>query len=90
MPKQRIGLQCNITIPRRVTIIPDNRIEVNENSDVFKDLNEAPPSDDWFSCEYIDAEANKKVKKAKENAQAMKWKSRLNITWNLSIATPTG
>ena len=61
LPKQIIGLQCNITIPRRVTIIPDNRIEVNENSDVFKDLNEAPPSDDWFSCEYIDAEANKKV-----------------------------
>ena len=28
---------------------------------MFKDLNEFPPSDDWFPCEYIDAEAKKKV-----------------------------
>ena len=32
--KQTIGLQCYPTIPRRVTIIHDNRIDKNEYSDV--------------------------------------------------------
>ena len=42
-----------------------NRIDFNENKDVFKDLNEVPPSDDWSPYEYIDAEINKKVDKTK-------------------------
>ena len=50
-----------MTIPRRVTIIYDNRIDLNENKDVFKDLNEVPPSYDYFSHEYIDAEVNNKL-----------------------------
>ena len=65
LQKQTIGLQCYITIPRRVTIIHDNRIDFNENKDVFKDLNEVPPSDDWFPYEYIDAEVNKKLDRTK-------------------------
>ena len=32
---------------------------------MFKDLNEVPPSDYWFSYEYIDSEVNKKVNKTK-------------------------
>ena len=32
---------------------------------MFKDLNEVPPLDYWFSYEYIDAEVNKKLEEAK-------------------------
>ena len=28
---------------------------------MFKDLNEVPPSNDWFTKEYIDDEVNKKL-----------------------------
>ena len=50
-------------MPQCVTIIHDNRIDFNENKDVFKNLNEVPLSDDWFSYEYIDCEVNNKLKK---------------------------
>ena len=63
MEKQTIGLQCYQTIPRRVTIIYDDRIYFNENRDVFKDLNDVLPSEDWFPYEYIDAEVNMKLEK---------------------------
>ena len=63
MQKQTIGLQSYLTIPRRVTILHENRIEFNENKDVFKYLNDVPPSDDWFPYEYIDEEVNKKLEK---------------------------
>ena len=63
--RKQIGLQCYITIPRRVTIIYDNQIDSNENIDVLKYLNEVPPSNDWFSYEYIDTEVNKKLDKNK-------------------------
>ena len=33
--KKSIGLQCHQTFPRRVTIFHDNRIEFNENRNVF-------------------------------------------------------
>ena len=45
--QKKIGLQCHQTIPRRVTIIHCNIIDFNENINVFKYLNEVPPSDDW-------------------------------------------
>ena len=54
-----------------------------------KHLNEVPPLDDWFSYELIDAKVNNKLEKTKDNSQAMKWKRRLNIKWNLSITIPT-
>ena len=57
--KQTIGLQCHITIPRRVTIIYDNKIGFNENRDVFKYLNDVTPSDDWLPYKYIDAESRR-------------------------------
>ena len=44
--RKQIGLQFYLTIPQRVTIIHDYQIEFNENKDVFKYLNEVPPSDD--------------------------------------------
>ena len=37
----------------------------NENKDVFKDLNEVPPSYDWSPYEHIDAEVNNKLDKTK-------------------------
>ena len=42
-----------------------NRIDLNENKDVFKDLNDVSPSDYWFPYEYIDDEVKKKVEKTK-------------------------
>ena len=65
MQKQATGLQCHITIPQSVTVLHDNRTDFNENRYVFKDLNEVPPWNDWFSYEYIDAEVNKKLDKTK-------------------------
>ena len=65
MQKKTIGLQCHQTIPRRVTILHDNRIDFNQNKNVFKDLNEVPPSDDLFPYEYIDAEVKKKLDESK-------------------------
>ena len=59
--EKKIGLQCYLTIPQCVTILYDNQIDINENKDVFKDLNDFPPSDDWFPYEYIDAEIKNKV-----------------------------
>ena len=63
--RKKIGLQCYLTIPWRVTFIYDNWIDLNENKDVLKDLNYFPPSDDWLPYEYIDAEVKKKVEKTK-------------------------
>ena len=63
--QKKIILQFYLTIPRRVTFIYDNRIDLNENKDVFKDLNEFSQSDDWLPYEYIDAEVKKEVDKTK-------------------------
>ena len=65
LQKQIIGLQYNLTIPQRVVILHDNQIDFNENRDVSKDLNDVPPSDDWFPYEYIDADVNKKANEPK-------------------------
>ena len=58
-------MQCHQTIPRLVTILHDNRIDFNENRNVFKDLNEVPLLDYWFPYEYIDAEVKKKLDETK-------------------------
>ena len=63
--RKKIGLQCYLITPRCVTFIYDNQIDLNENKDVFKDLNEFPPSDDWFPYEYIDVGIKKKVNDTK-------------------------
>ena len=59
------GLQCYLTIPRRIAILHDNRIDFNKNKYVFKDLTEVLSSDDWSPYEYIDDEVNKKLDKTK-------------------------
>ena len=46
-------------------MIHENRIEFNENGDVFKDLNEVPLSEYCFPYKYVDAEVNKKFDKTK-------------------------
>ena len=63
LQKQTIGLKFYLTIQQCVTILHYNRINFNENIDVFKDLNEFPPSDDWFPYEHIDYKVNKKLDK---------------------------
>ena len=65
LQKQKIGLQCHLTILQRVTILHENRIDFNENRYVFKYLNDVPPSDDWFPYEIIDAEVKRKVDETK-------------------------
>ena len=65
MQKRTIGLKYYLTIPRRGTIIHDNLIDFNENRDLLKELNEVPPSNNWFPYEYIDAEVNNKLDQTK-------------------------
>ena len=62
---KKIGLQCHLTTPKRLTIIHDNLIDFNEDRDLFKDLNDVTTSYDWFLYEYMDAEVKKKVDKTK-------------------------
>ena len=64
-PRKKIELQYYLTIPRRVTFIYDNQIDLNKHKDVLKYLNEVSPSDYWFPYKYIDAEVNKKLDKTK-------------------------
>ena len=66
--QKQIGLQCYLTIPRRVAFLYDNRIELNKNKYVFKYLNEFSPSYDWFPHENINAEVKKKVEKLNDNS----------------------
>ena len=65
LQKKNIGLKFHQTFLRRDTIIHDNRIGFNKNINLFNDLNEVPPSDDWFPYEYIDAEVKKKMHETK-------------------------
>ena len=41
------------------------KIDLNENKSLFKDLNDVPPSYDWFLWEYIDVDIKKKVNDTK-------------------------
>ena len=88
--QKKIGLHFYLTIPQRVTFIYDNLIDLNENKDAFKDLNEVTPWYDWFPYEYIDAEVNKKLDKTKGQLTGNEMESRLKNAWNLSITIPTG
>ena len=63
--KKTIGLQCYLTILQRVTFLYENQIDLNENKYVFKYLNDFPPLDYWFLCEYIDSGVKNKVDKTK-------------------------
>ena len=56
--KKIIGLKCHQTFRQSVTIFHDDRIDFNEHRNVFKDIKEVPPSEDWFPYEYIDTDVN--------------------------------
>ena len=77
--RKTIGLQCYLTIPWRVTFLYENQIDLNENKDVFKYLNEFLPWYYWFPYEYINAEAKKKVEKTKRQLSGDEMEKRLNI-----------
>ena len=46
--KKTIGLQCLQTIPRRVTFIHDNQINLNKHKNVFSHLHDVPTSENWL------------------------------------------
>ena len=61
--KKTIGLQCLQTIPRRVTSLRDNRINLNIHKNAFSNLHDVPTSENWFPTKYIKAEIKKKLDK---------------------------
>ena len=63
--EKNIGLQCLHTIPRRVTFIHDNRINLNIYKNVFRNLYVDPKSETWFPNKHIEADIKKKVDKTR-------------------------
>ena len=63
--RKKNRLQCYLTIPKLVTFIYDNRIDLNENKDVFNGLNQFLASDYWLPYEHINDEVMKKVENTK-------------------------
>ena len=88
--KKTIGLQCLLTIPRRVTFIHDDWINLNIHKNVFRNLYVDPTSENWFLNKYIEAEIKKKLDKTRGQLASDKIKMRLDITLNLSITIPNG
>ena len=58
--KQNIGLQCLYTIPRQVRFLHDDRINLNIQKNVFRDLDGISTSENWFPNKYIEDEIKKK------------------------------
>ena len=58
--KKTIGLQCLYTIPRRVTFIHDDRMNINTQKNVFRDLDGILTSETFFLKKYIDDEIKEK------------------------------
>ena len=63
---KNIGLQCLYTIPRRVTFIHDDRVNINTQKNVFRDLDGISTSETWFPNKYIEYEIKKKVDKTRD------------------------
>ena len=63
--KKTIGLQCLQTIPRRVTFLHDDRINLNIHKNVFINLHDVPTSENWFPNKYIESEIKKKLEKTR-------------------------
>ena len=63
--KRTIGLQCLHTIPRRVTFLHDDRMNLNIQKNVFRDVDGISTSETWFPKKYIDYEIKKKVNKTR-------------------------
>ena len=82
--KKTIGLQCLHTIPRRVTFIHDNRMNLNIHKNVFRDLDGISTSKTWFPKKYIEDEIKKKVDKKRDQLASDKWHMLLDITYIVS------
>ena len=63
--KITIGLKCLQTIPRRVTFLHDNQINLNIHKNVFRNLYVDPTLETWFPNKYIEAEIKKKLEKTR-------------------------
>ena len=63
--KKTIGLQCLHTIPRCVTFIHDDRINLNMHKNVFRNFYVDPTSETWFPNKYIEAQIKKKLDKTR-------------------------
>ena len=63
--KKIIRLQCLQTIPRRVTFLHDDRINLNIHKNVFRNLYDVPTSETWFPNKYIEADIKKKLDKTR-------------------------
>ena len=64
--KENIGIQCLHTIPRRVTFLHDDQMNLNIQKNAFRDLNVDPTSESWFPNKYIEDDIKKKVDKTRE------------------------
>ena len=62
-----IGLQCLYTIPRRVTFIHDDRMNINTQKNVFRYLDGISTSETFFPKKYIDDEIKKKNRQNKRS-----------------------
>ena len=60
-------LQCLHTIPRRVTFLHDNRMNLNIHKNVFRDLYGISTSETWFPKKYIEVDIKKKVDKTRDD-----------------------
>ena len=58
--KKTIGLHYLHTIPRRVTFLHDDRMNLNIQKNVFRDLDGISTSETCFPNKYIDGEIKKK------------------------------
>ena len=90
MRRKTIGLQFLHTIPRRVTFIHDDQINLNMHKNVFRNLYVDTTSETWFPNKHIKAEIKKQLDKKEDKLQVMEWKMRLDITLILSITIPYG
>ena len=57
--KKTISLQCLQTIPRRVTFLHDDLINLNIHKNVFRNLYVDPTSKNWSPNKYIEADIKK-------------------------------
>ena len=64
--KKTIGFQCLHTIPRCVTFLHDDRMNINTKKNVFRDLYGISTSETWFPNKYIEDEIKKKLDKTRD------------------------
>ena len=63
--KKTISLQSLQTIPRRVTFIHDDQINLNTHKNMFSNLHDVPTLENWFPNKYIESEIKNKLDKTR-------------------------